>query len=199
MYLKTSKTKRRKVSSYLWSHTTRKRRTTVFKHTPLKRPWKDSICQKTSFNLYYRVWTKQQAVLKRFMDLLKTSRLKRLSDRVIRCHLSFTFSLWTLHEGWKNNPLYHRETGYCFSNDKTLTISSTGYADDAMIYAETWDHIWTMNQWTREFCRAHGFKISQKLNISSLIAKDRMILDGSQPWTVRENFTPNPLTSNSDI
>src|SRR5256885_2338115 len=95
MYLKTSKTKRRKVSSYLWSHMTRKRRTTVFKHTPLKRPWKDSICRKTSFNLCYRVWTKQQAVLKRFMDLLKTSRLKRLSDRVIRCHLSFTFSLWT--------------------------------------------------------------------------------------------------------
>ena len=76
--------------------------------------------------------------------------------------LIYSFVVDALHEGWKNNPLYSRETGYCFSNDKPLTISSTGYADDAMIYAETWNHIWTMNQWTREFCRAHGFKISQK-------------------------------------
>ena len=57
--------------------------------------------------------------------------------------------------------LYTRETGYCFSNDKTLMISPQD-TDDAMIYAETWEHIWAMNQWTREFCRAHGFKISQK-------------------------------------
>jgi hypothetical protein len=76
--------------------------------------------------------------------------------------LIYIFVVDALHEGWINNPLYHRKTGYCFSNDQTLRIASTGYADDAMIYAETWEHIWAMNMWTREFCRAHGFRISQK-------------------------------------
>jgi hypothetical protein len=55
--------------------------------------------------------------------------------------LIYIFVVDALHEGWKNNPLYRRETGYCFSNDKTLRISSTGYADDAMIYAETWAYL----------------------------------------------------------
>ena len=67
-----------------------------------------------------------------------------------------------LHEGWRDNPPLLRKTGYRFSNNKTLRISSTGYTDDAMIYAENWGDIWAMNQWTREFCRTHGFKISPK-------------------------------------
>ena len=48
-----------------------------------------------------------------------------------------------LHEGWKSNPLYRRETGYCFSNDTKTKVASTGYADDAMVYAETWEDIWS--------------------------------------------------------
>src|SRR5271155_3934149 len=31
-----------------------------------------------------------------------------------------------------------------------------------MIYAMSWEHIWKMHQWTLEFCRVHGFKISPK-------------------------------------
>src|ERR1044072_3991925 len=31
-----------------------------------------------------------------------------------------------------------------------------------MIYAQCWEHIWKMHQWTLEFCRAHGFRISSK-------------------------------------
>ena len=49
------------------------------------------------------------------------------------------------------------------------------------------------------FVELMGSKLAKKLNILSLIAKDRMTLDGFQLWTVRENFTPNPLISNSDI
>ena len=67
-----------------------------------------------------------------------------------------------LHAGWKNNPLYEQQTGYHFSNDPSTQISSTGYADDAMIYAQCWEHIWKMHQWTLEFCRAHSFRISSK-------------------------------------
>ena len=70
-----------------------------------------------------------------------------------------------LHAGWKSNPLYdlnNAKTGYSFSNDPSTTVSSTGYADDAMIYAMCWAHIWMMHQWTLEFCRAHGFRISPK-------------------------------------
>src|SRR5579872_7432253 len=67
-----------------------------------------------------------------------------------------------LHAGWRDNPLYNVSTGYCFSNDSSTTVSSTGYADDAMIYAMYWEHIWKMHQWTLEFCRVHGFRISPK-------------------------------------
>ena len=31
-----------------------------------------------------------------------------------------------------------------------------------MIYALCWEHIWKMHQWTLEFCRVHGFRISSK-------------------------------------
>ena len=67
-----------------------------------------------------------------------------------------------LHAGWKDNPLFDQQTGYQFANDPSLIVSSTGYADDAMIYAMSWEHIWKMHQWTLEFCRVHGFKISPK-------------------------------------
>ena len=67
-----------------------------------------------------------------------------------------------LHAGWKDNPLYGRKTGYQFSNDSSITVSSTGYADDSMIYARCWEEVWMMHQWTLEFCRAHGFRISPK-------------------------------------
>src|SRR5277367_857160 len=31
------------------------------------------------------------------------------------------------HAGWKDNPLYGRQTGYKFSNDSLIAVSSTGY------------------------------------------------------------------------
>ena len=49
-----------------------------------------------------------------------------------------------------------------FSNIASTVVSSTGYADDAMIYATVWADLWMMHQWSLEFCRAHGFKISPK-------------------------------------
>src|SRR5271156_6060695 len=38
-----------------------------------------------------------------------------------------------LHAGWKDNPLFDQQMGYQFANDPSLIVSSTGYADDAMI------------------------------------------------------------------
>ena len=62
-----------------------------------------------------------------------------------------------LHAGWKDNPLYGKKTGYKFSIGSSIAVSSSGYADDAMIYAMSWEQIWMMHQWTLEFCKAHGF------------------------------------------
>src|SRR3978361_1121211 len=62
----------------------------------------------------------------------------------------------------KTNPFILGKRVTVSRTTQTLRISSTGYADDAMIYAENWGDIWAMNQWTREFCRTHGFKISPK-------------------------------------
>jgi hypothetical protein len=67
-----------------------------------------------------------------------------------------------LHEGWIQNPIYERKTGFVFSNSKTLRVASSGYADDAMIFASSWADIWSMHQWTREFCRVHGFNINSE-------------------------------------
>src|ERR1700722_13177095 len=47
-----------------------------------------------------------------------------------------------------------------FSNDHTTCVASSGYADDMIIYAESWRGIWAMHEWVREFCRAHYFKIN---------------------------------------
>jgi len=95
-----------------------------------------------------------------------------------------------LHAGWKDIPLYGRKSGYKFSNDPSITVSSTGYADDSMIYATCWEQMWLMHQWTLEFCRAHGFRISPKTNyfISSYEGKsDRRWLP-----TGRSKNTPTP-------
>jgi hypothetical protein len=68
-----------------------------------------------------------------------------------------------LHEGFQRNPLYPvKKTGYAFSNDPTLVISSIGYADDTLIYCESWEEIWMMHEWMRDFCHAHGFEINAK-------------------------------------
>src|SRR5690606_7122884 len=42
---------------------------------------------------------------------------------------------------------YNCKTGYTFSNNPSLRIASTGYADDTMTYAETWEHQWMMHEW----------------------------------------------------
>ncbi len=61
-----------------------------------------------------------------------------------------------------NNPIYGCRTGYTFSNDPSLMVSSTGYADDTMTYAETWNDQWMMHEWVRDFCHAHSSTINAK-------------------------------------
>ena len=66
-----------------------------------------------------------------------------------------------LHEGLRRNPLYGNcKTGYVFSNDSALIISSLGYADDTLTFCESWQEQWMMHEWMRDFCRAHFFKIN---------------------------------------
>ena len=67
-----------------------------------------------------------------------------------------------LHEGFLQNPLYHKKTGYSFSNDTGLIIASSGYADDTMTYCESWKEQWMMHEWMRDFCHVHGFQINAK-------------------------------------
>jgi hypothetical protein len=68
-----------------------------------------------------------------------------------------------LHEGLKANPLYNnRKMGYVFSNDPSLRIASTGYADDTMTYCESWQDQWMMHEWVRDFCHVHNFRINAK-------------------------------------
>jgi hypothetical protein len=68
-----------------------------------------------------------------------------------------------LHEGFSCNPLFRGlKTGYSFSNDPSLVVSSTGYADDTIIYCESWKEVWYMHEWMRDFCHAHGFGINAK-------------------------------------
>jgi hypothetical protein len=54
--------------------------------------------------------------------------------------------------------------GYTFQNEPTepLTVTSCGYADDVMIFAESVEGLLAMHQWTREFFGAHAFKLNTK-------------------------------------
>jgi hypothetical protein len=69
-----------------------------------------------------------------------------------------------LHAGLKDNPLgppsRRVRSGYRFSNDANARVSSSGYADDMLIFAQTWEGVWTMHQWVLEFCKVHYFKIN---------------------------------------
>src|SRR5689334_15400007 len=76
--------------------------------------------------------------------------------------LIYVFFTDTLHEWLINNPIYGCRTGYTFSNDPSLIVSSTGYADDTMTYAETWNDQWMMHEWVRDFCHAHSSTINAK-------------------------------------
>jgi hypothetical protein len=98
-----------------------------------------------------------------------------------------------LHEGLKENPIYNEVTGYRFSNNPDLLIASTGYADDTMIYSESWRHQWMMHEWVREFCHKHGFQLNT--------AKCKFFISDCHPssdsrflWSVdgKEKIMPKP-------
>ena len=66
-----------------------------------------------------------------------------------------------LHEGLRSNPLFsNSKTGYRFSNDSDLIVSSCGYADDLLSFAESWSDQWMRHQWVLDFCYVHAFKIN---------------------------------------
>jgi len=76
--------------------------------------------------------------------------------------LIYIFVTDALHAGLESNPLYGCKTGYTFSNDPSVSIGSTGYADDTMTYAESWQSQWMAHEWVREFCHAHNTRINAK-------------------------------------
>src|ERR1700734_446528 len=90
----------------------------------------------------------------------------------------------------KRIPSMSWKRGYSFSNDPATVVASTGYADDAMIYATVWADLWMMHQWSLEFGRAHGFKISPKTKyfISSYEGK------ADPRWLPGKTENPPPST-----
>ena len=75
--------------------------------------------------------------------------------------LVYIFITDALHEGLKYNPVGgHNAGGYRFLNDHQLRATSSGYADDMLVYAQSWKGIWEMHQWVREFCLAHHWNIN---------------------------------------
>jgi len=71
-----------------------------------------------------------------------------------------------LHKGLRENPLFGGvNDGYKFSTQQDLVVSSTGYADDFMIFSETRDGIERMHAWVREFCGAHEMEINAKKTV----------------------------------
>ena len=75
--------------------------------------------------------------------------------------LVYIFITDALHEGLKRSHVGGQDAGgYTFSNDCQLKITSSGYADDMNVYAQSWRGIWEMHQWVREFCIAHHWSIN---------------------------------------
>jgi hypothetical protein len=50
--------------------------------------------------------------------------------------------------------------GYTFRNKERLRVSSCGYADDVLIFAESSEALLRMHNWTRAFFGAHSFKLN---------------------------------------
>ena len=75
--------------------------------------------------------------------------------------LIFIFYTDALHAGLASNPLYDgRNDGYIFSNDQSLRVSSSGYADDTAAVSGSSEGIFRMHQWVRCFFRAHHCNIN---------------------------------------
>jgi ribonuclease HI len=95
------------------------------------------------------------------MDPQRTFRFSLQSDKEIPSPLVYVLITDALHEGLKHNPLGVKNAGgYRFLNDHQLRITSSGYADDMIIYAQSWKGIWEMHQWVREFCLAHQWNVN---------------------------------------
>lgn len=110
--------------------------------------------------------------------------------------LVYIFITDALHEGLRNNPIYGCKTGYRFSNNPKIRVSSLGYADDTSICAESWKDIWMMHEWVREFCYYHKFQLNSgkcKYFISNYYEQDNRWLwsvDGSSKLHPQSPGTP---------
>ena len=65
-----------------------------------------------------------------------------------------------LHRGYADGHAGHGAVGYTFRNG--LTVTSCGYADDVLVFAESADSLLRMHEWTRSFFGAHSFKLNTK-------------------------------------
>jgi hypothetical protein len=67
----------------------------------------------------------------------------------------FAIVMDELHEGY-------RRAGWGYKLKKGPLISSRGYCDDTMITASNWETLQKMNEWTKQFCDRHHFKMNIK-------------------------------------
>jgi len=72
------------------------------------------------------------------------------------------FVLWidALHDGISFNPYISKKMGYKFLSHHQR-IASLGFADDIIIFAETWNDIYITHEWVKDFIHTHGGKINQ--------------------------------------
>jgi len=66
------------------------------------------------------------------------------------------FVLWIVHDGIYTS----KKMGYKF-NSHHQCIASLGFADDLIVFGETWNDIYITHEWIREFIHTHGGQINQ--------------------------------------
>jgi len=120
----------------------------------------------------------------------------------------FTLFMDALHEGIANNPyLPDVNMGYKFKSHKNI-INSIGFADDLIIFAECWKHLYITHEWIREFIWTHGGILNKDKTFYTILnvnKSDNYWLynsDGTdiiQPRNVEENFKYLGLYINMDL
>ena len=88
-----------------------------------------------------------------------------------------------LHDGLAANPISGgARDGYLFSNGK-VRVASSGYADDTMIFSDSWEGIWRLHMWVCDFFMVHGFAINSD--------KTKFLVSDARDGDTRVLFSPD--------
>jgi hypothetical protein len=104
-----------------------------------------------------------------------------------------------LHRGYSDLAGAHEGVGYKFRNGDPLTVTSCGYADDVMIFAESAEGLLAMHQWTREFFGAHAFKLNTKKTKLSCTSTSGLEAVRGRFFGVSGRIAIAPIPANEDF